>query len=107
MTWAQEMVALLKEIEPNNPEIDIYLNSVLSNTGNYQGLETAENKKVAPISVRRNLLERFHEEYSKELVSIPAEPDKLFFRPQRQIYDRLTEPYFSYRVPPLWASPLL
>lgn len=46
MTWAQEMVALLKEIEPNNPEIDIYLNSVLSNTGNYQGLETAENKKL-------------------------------------------------------------
>lgn len=99
MTWAQEMVALLKEIEPNNPEIDIYLNSVLLNTGNYQGLETAENKKVAPISVRRNLLERFHEEYSKELVSIPAEPDKLFFRPQRQIYDRLTEPYFSYSGP--------
>ncbi|TGJ77235.1 DEAD/DEAH box helicase [Caproiciproducens galactitolivorans] len=99
MTWAQEIVALLKETEPNNPEIDIYLNSVLSNTGNFQGLETAEKKKTTTVSLRRNLLECFYEEYSKELVSIPAEPEKLFFRPQRKIYDRLIDPYFSYSGP--------
>ena len=60
MTWAQEIVALLKEIIPNNLEIDIYLNSVLSSTGNYQGLETVENKKTTSISSRRNLLDRFY-----------------------------------------------
>jgi superfamily II DNA/RNA helicase len=99
MTWAQEIVALLKETEPNSPEIDIYLNSVLSSTGNYQGLETVEKNQPTSVSLRRSLLERFHEEYSKELMSIPAEPDKLFFRPQRQIYDHLTKPYFSYSGP--------
>lgn len=49
MTWSQEIVALLKEIEPNNPAVDVYLTSVLSSTGNYQGLETVEKKSDVSI----------------------------------------------------------
>jgi len=99
MTWSQEIVALLKETEQNDIAVDVYLNSVLSSTGNYQGLETVEKKAIAPISLRRSALDRFHEEYSKALAAVPAEPDKLFFRPQKEIYDHLTEPYFSYSGP--------
>jgi hypothetical protein len=99
MTWAQEIVALLKEIEPNNPAVDMYLKSVYSSTGNYQGLETAEKKNAAPIALIRSALERFHEEYSRELVTVPAERDKQFFRPQKEIYNHLDEQYFSYSGP--------
>ena len=34
MTWSQEIVALLKETEPQDPAVDVYLNSVLTSTGN-------------------------------------------------------------------------
>lgn len=99
MTWAQEIMALLKETVPDDPMVDLYLNSVLSSTGNYQGLETVEKKAAIPHSLRLSLLDRFYEEFSKELVTVPAEPDKMFFRPQKQIYDHLSEPYFSYSGP--------
>ena len=36
MTWSQEIVALLKETDPDDIAVDVYLNSVLSSTGNYQ-----------------------------------------------------------------------
>jgi superfamily II DNA/RNA helicase len=32
-------------------------------------------------------------------VAIPAEPDKLFFRPQKLIYGHLSDPFFSYSAP--------
>lgn len=99
MTWSQEIVALLKETDPQDSAVDVYLNSVLTSTGNYQGLETAEKKRIEPFELRRSVLDRFHAEYSKELVAVPAEPEKLFFRPQKQIYDHLSEPYFSYSGP--------
>lgn len=99
MTWSQEIVALLKETESNNPAVDVYLASVLSSTGNYQGLETVEKKAMSPVTLRRSALDQFYEEYSKELVAVPADQDKLFFRPQKKIYDHLTEPYFSYSGP--------
>jgi len=99
MTWSQELVALLKEVYPDEIAIDIYLDSVLTSTGNYQGLATAEKKRNPAIVIRRSLLDRFKEEYSKELVTIPAERDKLFFRPQKLIYDHLTDRFFSYSAP--------
>jgi hypothetical protein len=35
---AQEIVALLKNIYPEDPAIDFYLESVLSSTGNFRGM---------------------------------------------------------------------
>src|SRR3712207_783554 len=36
--WAQEIVALLNFLYPQNEEIKYFMGSVLSNTGNYRGL---------------------------------------------------------------------
>ena len=99
LIWSQEIVALLKETEPDNVAVDFYIESVLSSTGNYQGLATAKKNFPSQISYRRSALDQLHEEYSKEIVTVPAEPDKLFFRPQKEVYDRLTEQYFSYSGP--------
>lgn len=92
--WAQEIVALLKETQPDNPAVLDYFGTVLLSTENFRGL--AMN---APNYQGRTLLDRFYTEFSREFLSIPAEKDKQFFRPQKEVYDRLTEPYFSYSGP--------
>jgi len=46
-----------------------------------------------------NLLDILHDEYCRDYFSIPAEPDKIFFRSQKVVYDHLNEPYFSYSGP--------
>lgn len=92
--WAQEMVALLKAIEPQNPAVEFYLGSVLLSTGNYRGLAM-----MTPKHQSKTLLDRFYTEFSKDFLSIPAEPENQFFRSQKAVYDRLNEPYFSYSGP--------
>ena len=37
--WAQEIVALLKKLEPENQIVDYYYGSVLSTIGNYRGIK--------------------------------------------------------------------
>lgn len=103
--WAQEIVALVRSVEPQHPAVSFYVDSVLSSTGNYQGLKTLEPtmdvSEVMLTSKRplRTLLENTYVEFSKELMVVPAERDKHFFRSQKQVYDRLDEPYFSYSGP--------
>jgi len=92
--WAQEMVALLKAIEPENPAVEFYLGSVLSSTGNYRGLAM-----MTPKHQSKTMLDRFYTAFSKDFVSIPAEPENQFFRSQKAVYDRLNEPHFSYSGP--------
>ena len=72
---AQEIVALLKTIEPEHPAIQFYLGSVLSNNGNYRGMEM-----VTPNHQTNTLLDWFYNEYSKDFMRIPAEPEYQFFR---------------------------
>jgi len=92
--WAQEIVALLKATQPDNPAVLEYFGSVLMSTENFRGL--AMN---APQFQSRTLLDRFYTEFCRELLSIPADKEKQFFRSQKEVYDRLTEPYFSYSGP--------
>lgn len=92
--WAQEIVALLKAMYPDNPLVLDYFGTVLLSTENYLGLA-----KNVPGFCGRTLLDRFYTEFSMEFLSIPAEQDKQFFRSQKEVYDRLTEPYFSYSGP--------
>jgi hypothetical protein len=92
--WSQEIVALLKETQTDNPAVKDYLGTVLLSTENFRGL--AMN---APNFQGLTLLDRFYTEVRREFLSIPAEKDKQFFRPQKEVYDRLTEPYFSYSGP--------
>jgi replicative superfamily II helicase len=91
---AQEIVALLRTIEPEHPAVEFYLGSVLSSTGNYRGMAMA-----TPNYRHKSLLDWFYAEFSKNLLSIPAEPEYQFFRSQKAVYDRLNEPYFSYSGP--------
>ena len=92
--WAQEIVALLNEVYPDNPAVTHYLGAVLASTGNYRGIQIKAKDYQS-----RQILDRFYVEFNKELMCIPAEPEKQFFRSQKQVYDRLTEPCLSYSGP--------
>jgi len=102
--WAQEIVALLMAIEPKHPAIAFYMDTILTNTGNYQGLAMLEQKAASsrdtlPNRPARNLLDSFYVEFSKDFMSIPAAPGYQFFRSQKAVYDRLGEQYLSYSGP--------
>ena len=92
--WAQEIVALLNKLHPENNTIKFYMGSILSNIGNYRGLELQSTDYVSS-----SILDKIYNEFSKKLVTIPAEPDKQFFRPQKTVYEHLTDSYFSYSGP--------
>ena len=87
---AQEMVALLKNIHPEDPTIDFYLGSVLSSIGNYRGMTL-----VAPNHQHGTLMDQFYTEFSKDYMSIPAAPESQFFRSQKAVYDHLNDSYFK------------
>lgn len=92
--WAQEIIALLDKLYPDNQTIKYYMGSVLAHTGNYRGLELR-----VPDYSSASVLERFYTEYNKGQVVIPAEPNKQFFRSQKKVYDHLTDDFFSYSGP--------
>ena len=93
-TIAQEIVALLDKLHPDNEVVKYYMGSILFNVGNYRGLDLR-----APNYVSASVLDRFYAEFNKELVSIPAEPNKQFFRAQKIVYEHLTDEFFSYSGP--------
>ena len=96
---AQEIVALLKNIHPQNPAIDFYLGSVLSSTGNFRGMTLA-----TPNHQHESLMDQFYNEFSKDYMRIPAAPESQFFRSQKVVYDRLNDSYFSYSGPTLMGK---
>ncbi len=91
---SQEIVALLKTMEPDNDIINYYLGSVLLNTGNFLGMA-----KKTPNHRPQTILHRLYTEFIKDYMRIPAEPENQFFRTQKLVYDRLNDPYFSYSGP--------
>lgn len=91
---AQEIVALLNYLYPNNREIDYYLGSILSCTGNYRGLSM-----MAPEYHSQALLERLYSGFNVDYLSIPAQPEYQFFRSQKDVYDHLNDQFFSYSGP--------
>lgn len=92
--WAQEMVALLYALYPEEQRIKHYMGAVLSSTGNYRGM-----KMIAPEYQPGTLLEKIYTSFNKDYLSIPTEPDAQFFRSQKEVYDHLSDPYFSYSGP--------
>lgn len=93
---AQEMVALLQELYPEDLRISYYLSGVLSNIGNYRGLSLAKNKEVVN---QQSFMDRLCQQYDMDKMRIPADDEKQFFRSQAQVYERLTDQYFSYSGP--------
>jgi hypothetical protein len=93
-TWAQEIVALLKELYPNDSQIDMFMSSIMANNGNYRGMAIVNSDlTVLP------LMERIFSEVDKDNMKIPAEPEKQFFRDQKNVYNHLSDLCFSYSAP--------
>ena len=76
--WAQEIVALLNTLYPENENVKFYLGSVLTNACNYRGLSLHSNN-YRPI----NAFEELYEEYKKELLKIPYHTEGYFFKSQK------------------------
>lgn len=93
-TWAQEIVALLKELYPNDRRIKYCMGSVLSSTGNYYGMS-----KVTPDYCDLSLFDEMFTYFSKDYMKIPAMPKMQFMQSQKAVYDRLGDTYFSYSAP--------
>lgn len=93
---AQEMVALLQEMYPEDERISYYLSDVLSNIGNYRGLSLTKNKQVAD---QWSFMDRLCEQYAMDKMRIPADSEKQFFRSQAKVYEHLSDQYFSYSGP--------
>ena len=93
-TRAQEMVALLYDMYPQNEQIKYYLGSVLANTGNFLGM-----KRLTPEFENASLLEKMFMHFNMDYLSVPSEEGSCFFPAQKEIYDSLSRSYFSYSAP--------
>lgn len=93
-TRAQEMVALLYDMYPHDEQIKYYLGSILANTGNFLGM-----KRLTPEFENASLLERMFMHFNMGYLSVPSDEETRFFPAQKEIYDNLSRPYFSYSAP--------
>lgn len=92
--WAQEIVALLNALRPDDELIQYYLGSVLTSVSNFRGVSL----KAADY-VSADFLDRIFTQVSKEYLRIPEAENEYFFRAQKEIYEKFKEPYFSYSAP--------
>lgn len=92
--WGQEIASIAKVVYPNRPIVNCYLNSILSNNGNYRGLDLMKFDTFSD-----GFLGDIYNEYSKKLLEIPANPTKHFFKSQKKIYDHLEDDSFSFSGP--------
>ncbi|MEA5004037.1 MAG: DEAD/DEAH box helicase [Christensenella sp.] len=92
--WAQEIVALLDFLYPNDCRIRYYIGSILSSAGNYQGLELYKASFGGT-----DIWDQIYNEYIRELMKVPADSERYFFKSQRLIYNCLDRQYFSYSGP--------
>lgn len=92
--WAQEIVALLGTLYPEDESVKFYLGSVLSNTCNYRGL-SLHPTNYSPI----NAFELLYEEYKKSQLKIPYQDNGYFFKSQKSVFDSFAQERFSYSGP--------
>lgn len=92
--WAQEIVALLNTLYPQNASVQFVMGSVLTNVCNYRGLSLHQNAFVP-----NNTFEEAYEEYKKSILKIPAQSEGYFFKSQRTVFDSLNKERFSYSGP--------
>ncbi|MFK4841244.1 DEAD/DEAH box helicase [Lactococcus petauri] len=92
--WAQEMVALLHSLYPNDKQISYCLSSILSNNGNYRGLSLVNSNYNGD-----SILDKIYTGYKKELFKVPGQDNMHFFESQKMAFDKLNDPYFSYSGP--------
>lgn len=92
--WGQEIASIAGSVYPNNSAVNYYLNSVLSNNGNYRGLELMNFDSFSD-----GFLSDVYNEYSKKQLEIPADNSKYFFKAQKKIYDHLEQESISFSGP--------
>lgn len=92
--WAQEIISLLLELEPENEQVKYYAGSVLTNVGNFRGRELVKSSYT-----ERTLQEKAFATFCKQYLTIPADKSKTFFLQQKNIYDRLSSNFLSYSAP--------
>lgn len=92
--WAQEIVAMLDVIYPDEPDVKYFMGSVLSKAGNYRGRSI-----MTPEFRERSLLEQLYIDYDMEVLALPTNPKERFFPSQKEAYDNFGRQYFSYSAP--------
>lgn len=92
--WAQEIISLLLELEPENKEVRYYAGSILASVGNYRGRELVDSPYK-----EHTLQERAFATFCQQYLTIPADKSKTFFLQQKNIYDRLNSGFLSYSAP--------
>ena len=93
--WGQEIATLLHLVYPQDETVKYYLGSVLSAVGNYRGLKTPTVGGYESADI----LDRIFYEFDKESHLIPGQSGEYFFPDQKSVYDRLSDPFFSYSGP--------
>ena len=101
-TWAQEIVALLNAIYPNNAKIKAYATSILANIGNYRGLQLISTKYKST-----SFFDDLYSKFDMNYLAIPYQENKFFFHSQKEIYDHLNDSSFSYSGPTSMGKSLL
>lgn len=100
--WAQEIVALLITLYPEDPKVEYYTASVLTSIGNYRGLQLVKTNYQSS-----SFLDALYANFDMEYLSIPYQENKFFFHSQKAIYDRLDDAVFSYSGPTSMGKSLL
>lgn len=93
-TWAQEIVAMLGVLYPDDQNVKYYMGSVLSKASNYRG-----RRFLVPEYEEKTLLERLYLDYDMEFLAIPTDPEEKFFASQKTAYENFGKQYFSYSAP--------
>lgn len=93
-TWAQEIVALLNALYPNDTKVRAYATSVLASIGNYRGIELIKSRYKST-----SFLDELYENFDMEYLSVPHQQEMHFFHSQKKIYDHLGDVAFSYSGP--------
>ena len=92
--WSQEIISLLLELEPENSDVKYYAGSILSNIGNYRGMDLINSPYT-----ETTLQEKAFSAFCKEYLTIPADKSKTFFLQQKNIYDKMNGNFLSYSAP--------
>ena len=96
--WAQTIITLLLELYPNNENVTYYAGAVLASIGNFRGTEIAKSVYKSSYT-ETTIQEKAFSAFINDYLSIPADKSKLFFIPQKNIYDQMENKSLSYSAP--------
>lgn len=96
--WAQAIITLLLELYPCNDDVSYFAGSVLSCIGNFRGCEIAKTVYKSGYE-ETSLQDKAFSSFISDYLSVPADKEKKFFIPQKNIYDQMGSETLSYSAP--------